>query len=113
MNQSLVPQAEFPVACSLEPAALAARADEVRRELFSGAVERRELDAGYAFRFPGEGDWHGKIADFIASERTCCSFFRFELAFAPGFGPIWLTMTGPAGTKEFIAATFDVPAEAV
>jgi hypothetical protein len=99
----------LPVACSLGSASLAARSEEVRRGLFAGARERIELDDGFALRFSGEGDWPARIAEFIASERRCCSFFRFETVFEPGLGPIWLTLTGPAGTKEFIAATFETP----
>jgi hypothetical protein len=110
MNQPTIPAYELPVDCTLDSAALAARSEEIRSGLFAGAEERVDLDDGYAFRFPGDGDWHAKIAAFVASERHCCSFFRFELTFEPGLGPIWLTLTGPAGTKEFIAATFELPA---
>ncbi len=97
----------LPIACSLSDCDLTARSASVRRDLFAGVVERRELDEGSAFRFPGDGDWQAKVADFIASERHCCSFFRFELTFEPGLGPIWLRLTGPAGTKAFIETTFD------
>ena len=103
---------ELPIACTLDEANLARRADEVREELFSGAIEWRELETGYAFCFPSDPEWVAKIAAFIASERTCCSFFRFALDFEPGMGPIWLSLTGPAGTKTFIESTFGVAASA-
>ncbi len=99
-----------PIACSLNDNDLAARSAFIRRELFAGVEERQELDNGYAFRFPGEGNWRSKIDDFITTERQCCSFFRIELTFEPGLGPMWPTLTGPAGTKQFIEAAFDDPA---
>jgi rhodanese-related sulfurtransferase len=98
----------LPVACSLDEDDLAARSEAVRRELFVGAEERRELDAGYAFRFPGDDDWKARIEEFVATERRCCSFFRIELIFEPGFGPIWLKLTGPTGVKQFIEEGLDV-----
>lgn len=97
----------FPIACSLDDARLATRLDSLRHDLFAGAEDRQELTDGYAFRFPDEGDWGTRIADFIASERRCCTFFRFELTFEPGLGPIWLKLTGPDGVKEFIEVMMD------
>jgi len=96
----------LPIACSLNDDELAARSAFVRRELLAGVVERQELDNGYAFRFPGAGNWHVNVAEFVASERQCCSFFHFELTFEPGLGSIWMKLTGPEGTKQFIEATF-------
>jgi hypothetical protein len=99
------------VSCSLDEGALEARSEAVRRELFAHAVERQEFDTGYAFRFPGDGDWHAKIAEFAAAERRCCSFFRVEMVLEPALGPIWLRLTGPAGTKRFIEETFEPDAD--
>jgi len=96
----------LPVACSLGDRDLAQRAALVRNELLAGVEERRELETGYAFRFPGDGDWPSKIDEFVATERRCCSFFRIEVTFEPGLGPIWLTLTGPDGTRQFIEHTF-------
>jgi hypothetical protein len=96
----------MPIACSLTSADLAKRSDAVRRDLFAGALERQELETGYAFRFPGTDTWKAKIEEFVATERQCCSFFRIELTYEPNLGPIWLRLSGPEGTKQFIAATF-------
>lgn len=100
-----VPEA-IPIACSLSDSELAARSELVRQNLLGGVEERRELEDGYAFRFPGNGDWHVRLADFVGMERQCCSFFRIGLTFEPGLGPIWLTLTGAAGTKAFVEQTF-------
>jgi len=97
----------FPIACSLDDAGLVTRLESLRENLFAGVLERQELKGSYAFRFPGDGDSGAKIAEFVASERQCCTFFRFELTFEPGLGPIWLKLTGPDGVKDFIEAMFD------
>jgi rhodanese-related sulfurtransferase len=96
----------LPIACSLAAGELATRGEELRRELFAAAVERRELPDGVSYRFPGSDDFRDKLLAFAAAERTCCSFFRIELDFEPGRGPIWLTLRGPEGVKEFIRQTF-------
>ncbi len=96
----------LPVACSLGNQELAARSAVVRRELLAGVEERQALDRGYAFRFAGNGNWSTKIHDFVTTERQCCLFLRIDVSFEPGLGPIWLTLTGPAGTKQFIEETF-------
>lgn len=101
----------LPIACSLTNADLAARSELMRRELFSAAEEQQELDDGYAFRFLSDDRWKAKIEAFITTERQCCSFFRIDLTYEPALGPIWLKLTGPEGTKEFIEITFDIPGD--
>lgn len=94
------------VSCSLDAAALAERAASWRNELFASVREVRELADGYAFRFAGDDRWKALLFDFVNVERTCCSFFKIELSFEPGLGPIWLRLTGSDGTKQFIEETF-------
>ena len=93
-----------PLACV--PGAIAAdeRAAhfELIRRLFGQAAEERRDEAnGYAFRFAG--DELASIARFVANERKCCPFLSFTIE-AGGDGPVWLRMTGPAGTREFLQA---------
>jgi rhodanese-related sulfurtransferase len=99
--------AALPVACGLEAGVLAARGASLRNDLFGHVVERQELPDGVRFRFPGSDEFRDKLLALAAAERTCCAFFRIELAFEPGLGPIWLTLTGPAGVKEFVQQTFE------
>jgi hypothetical protein len=103
----------LPIACSLTEADLAARSESVCRELFAGVLERQELDAGYAFRFPGENIWKAKIEAFVATERRCRSFFRIAVTYEAGLGPIWLRLTGPKETKQFVEEKLDVPGMAL
>jgi rhodanese-related sulfurtransferase len=99
--------AALPVACTLDAGELAARGASLREELFRHVEERQELPDGVRFRFPGSDEFRDKLLAFAAAERTCCAFFRIELAFEPGLGPIWLTLTGPAGVKVFVEQTFE------
>jgi hypothetical protein len=69
--------------------------------------ERQELANGYAFRFPVEPQLSARLLDFIAAERRCCSFLTFILEFKPEGGPLWLQITGPEGTKQFLADNFN------
>jgi hypothetical protein len=96
------------VACSLSEQELTQRSQEVARDLFAFAEQIDELPDGYTWRFPGDDDWHAKLLHFVAAERRCCGFFRIELVFEPGLGPVSLTLRGPDGTKAFINETFVV-----
>lgn len=96
------------VACSLAEVELAGRSQELARGLFAFAERVEERETGYAWRFPGEGEWHAALLDFVAVERRCCSFFRMELLFEPGLGPVWLTLLGPDGTKALIRQAFGI-----
>lgn len=96
----------LPIACSLNERELALREQQVKEELFAGVEERTELESGYAFRFPGDNSWKNRVENFVATERECCQFFRMSVTHESGLGPIWLSLTGPAGVKEFIDQTF-------
>jgi hypothetical protein len=83
------------------PAAERARHFALARELFTQlAQERMDLPEGYAIRF--QSDMFGAVARFVANERRCCPFMNFELSIARESGPLWLRMTGPAGTREVL-----------
>lgn len=59
---------------------------------------------GYAFRFDAPA--FDEVARFVANERRCCPFLTFTLELAPDGGPLWLRLTGPAGTRAFLEAEF-------
>lgn len=94
-------QQDIPIACSLSGKERSARYGEVE-EMIHSSEAVRELEDGYALKFPGNADWASTLLQFIIQERTCCPFFTFELHFEPQEGPIWLTLRGPDGTKGFI-----------
>jgi hypothetical protein len=72
----------------------------------SAVTELRELEDGYSYCFPADADLLAELARLVNLERQCCPFLRFRLTVESGNGPICLEMTGPEGTKEFLAATF-------
>lgn len=61
----------------------------------------RDQPDGYAVRYPADALL---AAGFVALERRCCPFFRFELGVEPDGGPPWLSIAGPEGAKAFLAA---------
>jgi len=79
-----------------------------RRKIVLGAVAqavigRNELANGFELSFdaarldlPGLGEW-------IALERRCCPFLRFQLDIEPA-GKTVLALTGGPGVKEFLRA---------
>jgi hypothetical protein len=70
--------------------------------------EVRDLPDGYAFRFPADQATILLVSEFIARERLCCPFFRFELIAEQEDGPLWLRLRGREGVKELIKAELGI-----
>ncbi len=47
-----------------------------------------------------------QLAEWVSFERKCCPFFEFRIEVAPKSGPVWLSLTGRAGVKDFLAHAF-------
>lgn len=99
-------ETSLPIACSLTDAELQERSRLVLQKVGGAVAEVRELADGYAYRLPSGAEWIKELAHLIQLERECCLFLRFQLIVEPDNGPIWLELTGPQGTKEFLMATF-------
>ena len=95
----------LPIVCSLTDSELQERRRGVLQKVLSAVVEVRELEDGYSYSFPADGDSLIELARLVDLERQCCPFIQFSITVGPD-APIWLQMTGPQGSKEFIAATF-------
>ncbi|HEX7183092.1 MAG TPA: hypothetical protein VF756_14715 [Thermoanaerobaculia bacterium] len=93
---------ELPVACSLSDPELKEREAGTLRRVRERIEEVRELEAGYALRFAAEDGALEDLFEVIRLERKCCPFLRFGLVVPPGGEPVWLELTGPEGTKEFL-----------
>ena len=78
-----------------------------RRLFGEAAEERRAWREGYAFRFAA--DAVGEVARFVANERKCCPFLEFEIVLESA-GPVWLRLTGPVGTRNFLQAELGISA---
>jgi|SRR6266851_9209051 len=92
---------EIPVVCCLSDEEMRNR-EALLAQFKSALVTTEEVSDGYLFRIPGDKKGIALAAELIVAERECCPFLRFELAAAPGMGPVTLRMTGPSGTKEFV-----------
>jgi hypothetical protein len=67
----------------------------------ASAAER--LGNGFRFRFAPAADIIATIAAVLDDERKCCRFLQFQMIAEADEGPVWLEVTGPPGTCEFLA----------
>ena len=91
-----------PIACSLTTTKLCDREATLLAQFRSAVIETEELQEGYAFRLPGDGEWIRLVAELIVAERECCPFLAFEVDALPNMGPVIIRVIGPANTKEFV-----------
>lgn len=99
---------DLPIACSLTPEALRARRDGLLADLLQRAASSESFDEGLRLRFAAGPDTLTAIARAIEAERHCCRFLRFTLTVEPDEGPMVLQLTGPPGTREFLAALIGI-----
>jgi hypothetical protein len=93
--------------CELTPDAIKARRQGLLPGLAARALEREETPDGYRLSFAPAPDTLQSIANVIDAERQCCRWLAFTLTVAPGGGPMVLTLSGPPGAREFLAALID------
>ena len=93
---------ELPIVCELTPAEMTARRAALLPGLLVRAEERATLDNGFRWRFDASSELLTAAAETINAERQCCRFLRFVLTVEPGGGSMWLEITGPQGTPEFL-----------
>lgn len=93
-----------PIACNL--AALDSdnrdEHEEVSKTVLSSVTHVREQPDGYAFRLPTETQTIRDAAAFVARERFCCPFFDFTLDVERDHGPVWLSVSGREGVKQYV-----------
>ncbi len=93
---------ELPVACCLTDAEFRER-EAVLLARFRALVREVDgLEDGYAVRVPGDSDSLRVAMELMIAERQCCPFLEFTLTAAHGMGPLKISVTGPAGAKEFL-----------
>ena len=96
---------DLPVVCTLTPETIATRKANLLHGLAQRVEETEHTADGLRFRFPS--DALAAVATTIDAERHCCRFLRFEIIVEPDNGPIWLSLSGPPGTREFLIALTD------
>ena len=93
---------QLPLACTLTSPELRAQRAQVLAFLRRHCRDAHSLQHGYRLRFDADPDVLVEIASLIDVERQCCAFLCFQLTVEPADGPVWLELTGPAGTREFL-----------
>jgi hypothetical protein len=98
---------QLPVVCTLTPETMVTRRAQLLPGLFRRAQASEARVDGYRLRFDASIETLHAITAAVEAERHCCRFLRFELVVEPDGGAAILTLSGPPGTREFIAALCD------
>jgi len=91
----------------LTPEQIATRKASLLPGLARACEQREPLSDGYQFRFAPSAETLQALFTAVDAERRCCRFLRFQFTVEPDGGPIWLRVTGPPGTREFLTALLD------
>jgi hypothetical protein len=99
--------AELPVACTLSPEALRTRREALLTDLVRRAERREDLSDGLRLEFVPTAETIALIVRAVEAERHCCRFLRFGMTVEPDGGPVFLELTGPAGSRDFVSALLE------
>jgi len=99
---------ESPLACDLGAISASDRPryNELRRAVAASVIGKRELPGGLAIQIDTDRIALPQLAEWISFERKCCPFFEFTIDLASESGPVWLSLSGRDGVKEFISEAF-------
>ncbi|MEM7200590.1 MAG: sulfotransferase domain-containing protein [Planctomycetota bacterium] len=86
------------------------RRDREIGEISAKYREVKELNDGYAFRYPSGESWQTRIRDVRDHYTRHFPYFTTEIAVEPGDGSVWLRITGPDGAKELLERGLDYAA---
>lgn len=96
------PMADLPIICTLPTPELRARRNELVSFVAQEALERVAQGEGYRLRFQPTWGVLRDLVELIEVERSCCAFLTFRLEVGAGNGPVWLEISGPPGTRNFL-----------
>ena len=97
-----------PVVCEVSAAAAKVSREGLLPRLAAQAIGREETADGYRLLFRLSLDTVNAIESVIDKQRECCRWLRFRVSVpADDKRPIVLTLSGPHGAREFLAALFD------
>jgi hypothetical protein len=99
---------DLPIICTLTPDALRVRREGLLSNLLRKAEAHEQMSEGIRLRFAPSFETLSAIARAVEAERHCCRFLRFAITVEPDGGPIFLDLTGPPGTREFVTALLEV-----
>lgn len=81
-------------------------AQEKRSELLSVVLDSikqvKEIENGYVLRFAPNQEDYVLISDWLQVENICSPFLRSQMVSESNNGPIWVELSGPSGTKDFL-----------
>lgn len=89
------------LSCKLTATDLQKRKRTTIAILKSLVQEKKETENGYSFRFHGDDNTINLLTEFVKTERQCCDFFEFNISIRSN-SILWLDISGPEGSKEFI-----------
>lgn len=104
MNPVKGPARDTGIACDLNvlDAEQRTRHAANAESLLTGAQAIVETPAGYAFRLSADTATLELAAAFMAHERRCCPFFRFDLTVRSDEDGAWLELGGSAAVKAYM-----------
>lgn len=87
--------------------------DRIRRtnlvkEMTATLRELYEIPTGFGFVFDASTATLAQVLEFIALERLCCPFLRFELGVPEENGPIRMEITGREGVKQYLSTELGI-----
>lgn len=100
--------ADLPIVCTLSPEAIRGRRQGLLSDLLRRAEGREESKDGLRLQFSPSADTLTAIVNAVEAERHCCRFLRFGITVEPDGGPVFLDLSGPPGTREFVASLLDL-----
>jgi len=92
------------VACTLTQIELMTRRAELLPGLLSKAGTQETIPGGFRWSFSETNGLLNDVASVIEAERRCCRFLRFRLTLEPDGSLLWLEVTGPEGTQNFLSS---------
>lgn len=92
----------LPIACTLTPDQLARDRDDLLPGLLASAVGRESVAEGFRWRFEPQPGLLERIGSVLEAEHRCCAFLEFRLEVGAGEEPIYLQVSGPPGTSDFL-----------
>ena len=99
--------ADLPIACTLPADALQARRQGLLADLLQRAQSHELTPDGLRVAFSVDSETLATVARVVDAERQCCRFLRFVVTVAPDGGPLTLELSGPDGTREFLAGLLE------
>ncbi len=95
-------EVDIKISCKLTTPELQQRKKTILMELKNLLLEKTETDKGVKYKFEGTDKMLDLLTNFIKTERLCCDFFVFNLTTSSHSNLVWLELSGPEGTKDFI-----------